>query len=412
MSTAHTAAPGRGTDPDTVVSVVVNGAAAPRDAPLAGPLTAEGFAAARAEIAAWPGYAPTPLVRLPALAAALGLGEILYKDEAGRFGLGSFKPLGAAYAAARAIARELERRGVAGSVSPADVREGRHATAAREVTLLSATDGNHGRALAWGARLFGARARIFAHERMSEGRRRAIRDLGAELVICPGGYDDSVREAFASGARGEGIVVQDTSVGDYRAIPADISHGYGVIAGETVDALAEPPSHAIVQAGVGGVASAVAARFWLEWGPRRPRFIVLEPVNAACVAASLAAGLRTSVGGDTHTAMAGLACGEVSEIAWEVLAAAADAAIVVGDGWAFRGMRRLADPVAGDPAIVAGECAGGAIGALMALADRPELRAALGLDGASRVFVLGTEGATDPAIYESVTGRRAEEVAA
>lgn len=407
LATASTTAPD-----DLSVGVVLNAAAAARDAPPpAEPLTAEGFDAAQREIAAWPGYAPTPLVRLPGLAAALGLGEILYKDEAGRFGLGSFKPLGAAYAAARAIARELERRGAAASVSTADVREGRLADAAREVTLISATDGNHGRALAWGARLFGARARIYAHDRMSEGRRRAILDLGAELVICRGGYDDSVREAFAAGARGDGIVVQDTSVGDYREIPVDISHGYGVIAGETIDALTEPPTHAIVQAGVGGVASAVAARFWQEWGPRRPRFIVLEPVSAACVAASLAAGRRTNLSGDTHTAMAGLACGEVSETAWEVLQTAADAAIVLGDGWALEGMRRLAEPASGDAAIVAGECAGGGVGALMALAGRPDLRAALGLDDKSRVFVLGTEGATDAAIYERVTGRRPEDVA-
>ncbi|MEM8663978.1 MAG: pyridoxal-phosphate dependent enzyme, partial [Pseudomonadota bacterium] len=189
-------------------------------------------------------------------------------------------------------------------------------------------------------------------------------------------------------------------------------HGYGVIAQEVHRALPAPPTHAIVQAGVGGVASAVAGVFWQHYGPNRPRFIVLEPTNAACVAQSIEAGRRVVVEGDTHTAMAGLACGEVSEVAWEVLATAADAAIVIDDDWAFAGMRRLADPVPPDPAIIAGECAGGAVGALLALAERPDLRAVLHLDATSRVLLVGTEGATDPAIYEAVVGRPPSAVAA
>jgi len=393
------------------VRVVTNAAAADRDAPPAGPLSRQGFDTAFADITAWPGYAPTPLVPLPGLASTLGLGAIHYKDEAGRFGLGSFKPIGGGYAVARTIARELERRGAGRNVSPADLRSGRLRERVRGITLVSATDGNHGRAVAWGARLFGASARIFAHERMSPGRRAAIEALGGEVVIVPGGYEDSVRAAFAEGARNGWPVVQDTSVGKYRTVPTDICHGYGVIAEEIVRALHTPPTHAIVQAGVGGIASALCARFWQHYGPARPRFLVLEPTNAACVTHSIAAGRRVALTGDTHTAMAGLACGEVSEIAWEVLATGADGAIVVDDHWAFEGMCRLAEPVGNDPPIVAGECAGGAVGALLALARRPELAEALGLDGAARVLLIGTEGATDPAIYEDVVGRPPEAVA-
>ncbi len=395
------------------VRIAMNAAAAPREAPPAGPLTPTGFADAYREIGAWPAYAPTPLTPLPGLAAELGLGAIHYKDEGGRFGLGSFKPLGGAYAVARTLARAPAARGIA-DVAAADLMAGRHAGDLDGITLVSATDGNHGRAVAWGARACGARARIFAHDQMSAARRAAIEALGAELVICPGGYDDSVREAFRVAGENGWPVVQDTAIGDYRDVPIDICHGYGVIAAEVLEGLAAgaPPfSHVIVQAGVGGVAAAICARLWQALGAARPRFIVLEPDNAACVTASLEAGRRVTLTGDTHTAMAGLACGEVSEIAWEVLATGADAAIVIGDGWAFEGMRRLAAPLAGDPPIVAGECAGGAVGALLALAEQPALAGALGLDGASTILLIGTEGATDAAIYAEIVGRTPAEVA-
>ncbi|MEO1102808.1 MAG: diaminopropionate ammonia-lyase, partial [Pseudomonadota bacterium] len=286
------------TSQTTGIQVVENPATAARDAALPGPFTAEGFDAAFAEISTWPGYRATPLHALPALAGSLGVTAVHYKDEAGRFGLGSFKPLGGAYAVARALCRELERGGVAGA-RPSDLRTGRYADKVAAITLASATDGNHGRAVAWAAKLFGARAKIFSHDQMSEGRRAAIRDLGADLVICEGGYDDSVREAFAVAAQNGWPVVQDTSIGAYRRVPIDITHGYGVIAHEVVSALDSPPTHAIVQAGVGGVASAIAAQFWRFWGPQRPRFIVLEPTNAACVAQSLAAGAPVTIEGDT-----------------------------------------------------------------------------------------------------------------
>ncbi|MEM8663402.1 MAG: pyridoxal-phosphate dependent enzyme, partial [Pseudomonadota bacterium] len=206
-------------------------------------------------------------------------------------------------------------------------------------------------------------------------------------------------------------VVQDTAAGSYRDVPAAITYGYGTIAHEVFGEIDEPPTHAIVQAGVGGVASALCAQFWHGWGAARPRFVVLEPTRAACVAASLAAGRQVVVEGDTHTAMAGLACGTVSDIAWEVLETGADAALIAPDSLAFEGVRALARPAGDDPSIVAGECAGGAVGALLALAHRPDLRAALDITSASRVFVLGTEGATDGAIYEKILAGRESELA-
>ena len=361
------------------------------------------FAAAERDIHAWPGYAPTPLVALPGLAARLGFASICYKDEAGRFGLGSFKPLGGGYAVARVIARALRERGIA-DTSVADLLSGRHRDAVRDITVASATDGNHGRAVAWGARTFGSRAVIIIHENVSDGRRAAIESLGATVVRVPGNYDDSVRFTFDEAARKGWHVVQDTAIGAYRDVPADITAGYGVVAGEVMAAMAEPPTHAIVQAGVGGLASALAARFWIGWGERRPRFLTLEPTQADCVAQSIAAGERVEVTGNIDSLMAGLSCGIVSELAWDVLAEAADAALAIDDGAAIAGMRQLAAPVGGDPAIVAGECSGGSVGALMELSQRPDLRAALGIDATSRVLVIGTEGATDPEIYARLVG--------
>jgi len=388
------------------------GPSAPYGPALAAALSPDGFAHAYAEIASWPGYAPSPLRSLPALARHLGLGALLYKDEGGRFGLGSFKALGGAYAVARVLARELRRRGIAEAATSSDLAAGRYGDHVRTLTVASATDGNHGRSVAWGARLFGCRAVIFIHQTVSEERRAAIAAYGAEVIRVPGGYDDSVRHTFAEAARHGWHVVQDTAVDGYREVPADITYGYGVIAEEVVRATTTPPTHVLVQAGVGGVASAICARFWQAWGARRPRFIVLEPTRAACVQASIAAGQPVVLTGDLETVMAGLSCGEVSELAWDILATGADAAIAIDDSLALDGMRRLADPLPGDPVIVGGECSGGAIGALTALAGRPDLMALLGLDGASRVLVIGTEGATDPVIYRRVVGRSAEDVAA
>lgn len=374
-------------------------------------LSRKGFASAFTEISSWPAYKPTPLIKLSNLAREFGFADIIYKDEAGRFGLGSFKALGGAYAVSQVLARELAKRGFTQSASCAELASGKFAAAVRDITVTSATDGNHGRSVAWGARLFGCRAVVFIHENVSERRRDAIARYGAEVVRVPGHYDDAVRHAFAEAARRGWHVVQDTALGNYRETPTEITYGYGVIAQEILDTIDEPPTHVLVQAGVGGLASAICARFWQAWGVRRPRFIVFEPTRAACVAASLAAGRRTTLTGNIDSVMAGLSCGEVSELAWDVLAAGADGAVVIDDQLALQGMRILADPFGDDPPIVGGECSGGAIGALMTLAQNRELAARLGMNEDSRILLIGTEGATDPSIYRNVVGRAPEEVA-
>jgi diaminopropionate ammonia-lyase len=372
------------------------------------------FDAAFAEISSWPGYAATPLVRLDALAAELALGAIYYKDERGRFGLGSFKALGGAYAVANVLrGKVMTARGLAG-VDSRQLLSGAFADVVATATVTCATDGNHGRSVAWGAQLFGCRCVIFVHEHVSQGRRDAIARYGAEVREVKGNYDDAVRHAAATAKASGWTVVSDTSYPGYRDIPLDVMHGYGVMAAEIARQMpgGEPPTHVFAQAGVGALAAAVCASFWLHWGARRPFFAVVEPLSADCVYRSLEAGRPVVVDGSLETVMAGLACGEVSELAWEILAGGANAAVALDDAYALEAMRRLANPPAGDQPIVAGETGGTGLGVLLAARDQPQIRATLALDAGSRVLLLGSEGDTDPAIYRQVVGRSAEEVIA
>ena len=374
-------------------------------------LCAEGYAAAAAEIATWPGYAPTPLVSLPGLARRLGLREVRYKDERSRFGLKSFKALGGAYAVANVLKRAIRAAGQGDATSAALV-SGAFSDIVGGVTVTCATDGNHGRSVAWGARLFGCRCVIFVHETVSEGRRDAIARYGAEVVEVKGNYDAAVRHAAATAAANGWTVVSDTSYPGYREIPTDVMHGYGVMAAEIAGQLDAAPTHVIVQAGVGALAAAVCADFWLRYGARRPFFVVVEPTAADCIARSLAAGHPVAVAGALETVMAGLACGEVSELAWEILRAGANAAVAVGDAHALAAVRAFADPVAGDPPIVSGETGAAGLAALLAADDDAGIRGKLRLDGDARVLLLGSEGDTDPAIYRQIVGRTADEILA
>ena len=221
-------------------------------------LTRQDFAVARTEIIRWDNYAPTPLVSLSALAARIGIEDILYKDEGPRFGLGSFKALGGAYAAERVLQRETARR-TGRPVSLADIREGRYKAECAGITLVSATDGNHGRSLAWGCQRFGAPCRIYIHAGVSEGRAQAMRDLGAAVIRIDGDYDESVALAREEAGRNGWFVVSDTSWPGYSQSPRDVMAGYGVMTQEICEALDRAPSHVILQGGVGGLAAGVIA---------------------------------------------------------------------------------------------------------------------------------------------------------
>ncbi len=380
-------------------------------------LSRAGCAAAAREVSSWPGYAPTPVVELPGLAAAAGVAAIWYKDESGRFGLGSFKALGGAYGVYRVLAGEVERRkgaGRAGRVGSADLIAGKHRDLTRAITVVCATDGNHGRSVAWSAGMFGCRSVVYIHAKVSEGRGAAIARHGAEVVRVAGTYDDSVRQAAADAARNGWFVVSDTSYEGYLDVPRHVMQGYTVLVDEAMGQFpaGERPSHAFVQAGVGGLAAAVCAHLWESWGRRRPRLVVVEPDKAACVYRSAVHGRLTAVEGDLETVMACLSAGEASALAWQILERGADAFMTISDPAAVDCMCLLAQGVDGDPPVVAGESGVGGLAGLLAAAADAQARRDLGLDGASRVLVIGSEGDTDPELYHRLVGRTADQVRA
>jgi diaminopropionate ammonia-lyase len=392
-------------------SLVVNRAGridAPWTAAQDAILNETAFAEARRVISAWPGYAPTPLVALPGLAAETGVEAIHYKDESGRFGLGSFKALGGAYAVARVILQRAEAAGTPLDID--DLLKGRRRDAVRRLTVCCATDGNHGRSVAWGAQTFGCGCVIFIHATVSEARKWAIEAFGAQVRRTAGNYDDSVREAQAT-AQAEGwVVVSDTSYPGYTEIPRHVMQGYEVMAAEAFEELKEPPTHVFLQTGVGGMAAAVAAQAKRRWDDARPLIVLADPDRSACWLESFRAGRPTPVEGQLDTVMAGLACGAVSLLAWEILKDHGDAVVAISDASAVAMMRRLARPQSGDPPLVAGESAVAGLAALVLAIEDRAARKALALTSRSRVLVFGTEGDTDPELYRELVGMDAETV--
>ena len=364
-------------------------------------LPARGFKDAIDEITHWPGYAPTPLYELRGLASSLGLGGIFYKDEGPRFGLGSFKALGGAYAGLRVLQRELSRRSGKG-VETSAIRAGEAVDAAGGVTLVSATDGNHGRSLAWGASTFSAPCRIYIHEEVSEGRAQAIRDFGAEIIRVAGNYDDAVTQCREDAERNGWFIVSDTSWEGYAQPPRDVMLGYGVMSGEIVERMGSPPTHVFLQGGVGGMAASVAAYLRQNWGSRAPRVVIVEPELAPCLFESARAGHVVSVSMDRETIMAGLSCGAPSELAWDILREQASDFITIPDSLVPYTMRMLATPRSGDPPIAAGESAVAGVAALIAAARDQILCQKLGLADGSSVLLIGSEGVTDPEIHDRI----------
>ncbi len=349
-------------------------------------------------------YAPTPLHSLPGLAGALGVGALYVKDEGQRLGLGSFKALGGAYALMMLVRDEAARR-LGRPVSVGELNAPAVRAIAATMSFACATDGNHGRSVAQGAQLVGARAVIFVHAGVSDARVQAISRYGAEIVRVDGGYDFSVREATRVATHNGWTILSDTSWQGYEYVPGLVAQGYTAMVREILDELPKPPTHVFLQAGVGGFAAAVAGHLALVLGARRPHVTVVEPERAACIYESARQGRATSVDVGPSTVMAMLECHEASPIAFRVLERAADGFMTVDEETAPLAMRRLAEPVAGDPAIVAGESGGaGFAGLLTALRDQ-DLAARIGLGSGARVLAINTEGATDPALYEKIVGR-------
>jgi diaminopropionate ammonia-lyase len=354
-----------------------------------------------AEISRWPGYKPTPLYQLESLARSIGVNKIFYKDESQRFNLQSFKALGGAYAVARQLqARIYQRCGKNATID--ELLGDRYQSIIDEVVISCATDGNHGRSVAWGCQMFGCRCVIYIHRDVSAGREQAMQALGAEVIRIDGNYDASVKQADNEASLHQRIIVSDTSYPGYMDIPKDVALGYTVMLAEAVEQMqGSIPTHVFIQAGVGGLAAAVCAYFWELWGEQRPRFIVVEPEQANCLQQSARAGKPVAVEGDLDTLMAGLSCGEVSTLAWEILKPGANDFITVSENAVVPCMRLLAN---GEPAIEAGESAVAGIAALIAARNDIAMSSALGLDESSRIFVIGTEGATDAELYRELVG--------
>ncbi|MBQ6595144.1 MAG: diaminopropionate ammonia-lyase [Clostridia bacterium] len=348
-----------------------------------------------------PGYTRTPLVSLKELAGYLGLGSLWVKDESRRFFLNAFKGLGASYAIGRLLQARLERRGA----GDADLEELRRE--ARGLTFVTATDGNHGRGVAWAARLFGAKAVVYLPAGTARERLENIRALGARAEMTDLSYDDTVRLAAGKAEEEHWILLQDTAWPGYETVPRWIMQGYTTMGAEIAEQLgAERPTHVFLQAGVGSMAGALAAFFADRYGSDRPRIVVVEPEGADGLC-------RTAEAGDgklhapekLETIMAGLKCGEPCTLAWEILKECADAFVRIPDRAAAKAMRVLGAPLDGDPRVVSGESGAAGLGAVLELlqnGDRADLAGRLALGAGSRVLVISTEGATDRENYRHI----------
>jgi len=357
------------------------------------------------------GHRETPLVALDHLAAQLGVASIHMKDEGHRLGLGSFKALGGSYAVIRLVletaAHEFGR-----DVDVTELRTPEVKAVARKLTVACATDGNHGRSVAQGAQLVGANCAIFVHSGVSAERIAAIARFGAQTIRVDGNYDHSVAEASRVAAEKGWQTVSDTSWPGYERIPGFVMQGYTALLMEVVRQIPERPTHVFVQSGVGGIAAAVAGYFTHLYSDDRPFFTVVDPSRAACLFESAKAGKAVKIEHGEPTVMAMLECYEPSLVAWRILSRSADAFMTVDEDEAIGAMRRLASPVAGDPPIVAGESGGVGLAALIKVSSNPELSVSLRLGPTSRVLLINTEGATDPALYKALVGATPAEVAA
>lgn len=354
-------------------------------------------------LALCPVHRATPLHRLPALAQQLRLAEVYVKDESTRLGLGSFKALGGTYAVLRLVlehaSRRLDRPVLPREIESPEVRE-----VARGMTVCCATDGNHGRAVAAAARFLGCSAVIFLHATVSPKRASAIEQRGATTVRVKGSYQDAVEAAAREAEKRGWTLVSDTSWPGYERIPRLVAQGYTAMVREAVADLPSVPTHAFVQAGVGGLAAAVAGHLSLTYARAKPQIVVVEASRAACLYESVSAGRPVAVKSEAPTIMAMLDCQEPSLIAWQVLERAAEAFMIVEEADAIEAMRVLARPLGRDPAIVAGESGGVGLAGLLRANGSPALRETLGLNEQSSVLLINTEGAIDPEAYTQLAG--------
>lgn len=358
----------------------------------------------------FPQYTTTPLVRLNHMASFLGVGEVYVKDESYRFGLNAFKVLGGSFAMARYIA---DKTGKDVSQLPYDVLVSDQLREEfGQATFFTATDGNHGRGVAWAANRLGQKAVVHMPKGTTQTRLDNIRKEGASADILELNYDDCVRLAAKEASETErGVIIQDTAWDGYEEIPAWIMQGYATMAMEAGQQLTaygcDRPTHIFIQAGVGSLAGAVVGYFTNLYPDNPPTFVVVEADVAACLykGASAGDGEPRMVDGDMQTIMAGLACGEPNTISWDILKNHVNVFISAPDWVAAKGMRMLSAPIKGDPQVTSGESGAapfGALAAVMMMDEYKALKEDIGLDEHSKVLLFSTEGDTDPERYRHI----------
>ena len=356
---------------------------------------------------------PTPLYELPGLAQQLGVAHIAIKDESVRSPLASFKALGAPIALVRLVLRRWPQQ----QFDMATLWAGGYAALLADFTVISATDGNHGRALAAAAQSLGCGCVIVIHANVSVEREEAIAAYGAQIIRIAGNYDDSVLESARLAAANGWDVVSDTSYAGYEIIPGDVMQGYSIIADEVVAQTQSQPTdcpytHVFLQGGVGGFAAGMASYLWEFFGIARPRMIVVEPEQADCLYQSAIVGAPANATGSVDSLMAGLACGETSPLAWQILQPCIDDFMTVSDESAAHAMRCLAYPTADDIPMVSGESGAAGLAGLQTVLSDVAVAQSLGIDATSRILLISTEGATAPSVYYECVGESADAVVA
>ena len=349
-------------------------------------LNSKNMQAAFSSISKWPNYQPTQLRSLNHVADFCGIRSVRYKDESTRFGLGSFKALGGSYAIAN-LTEEYKAKGQLPS----------------KITVATATDGNHGRSVSWGAKLAGCNAKIFIHAEVSDERERAMSDLGADVIRINGNYEASLAACKKAAELNNWPIVSDTSWSGYRDIPMQIMAGYSVMSKEILTQMnGSKPSHIFLPIGVGGLAAGIVAPIWEAMDSGLSKLISVESHFSQCFLESIAHGEPTAVNIKKETIMAGLSCGEVSEIAWEILRPTLNHCMSIEDHGIPKIMQLFSDGLFGIGSIEAGECAASGLAALLIAKTNPHIWDKLNFDQNSDILLIGTEGATDPILYRKL----------
>jgi diaminopropionate ammonia-lyase len=354
-------------------------------------------------------YVVTPLQSLDRLAKEFNVGKIWVKDESHRFGLNAFKVLGGSFAIGKYLSEKL---GLPMNQLTFEMLKSSAVKAEiGEVTFITATDGNHGRGVAWAANQLGQKAVVYMPKGSAITRLANIRAEGAVAAITDLNYDDTVRLANRHAQENGWVVVQDTAWPGYEKIPTWIMQGYATIIREALEQIVEAgdekPTHIFLQVGVGSFAGSILGYLADKFGEERPATVIVEPDKAACLYKSIVAddGEPHAVTGDLNTIMAGLACGEPNSISWGILRDYAEWYAVCPDYVAARGMRLLANPLGSDPRVISGESGAVGLGLLSLLAERDDLKPItekLKLNQTARILIISTEGDTDPITYKDI----------